>query len=100
MLEDGDIPFEDQPEAINTLGKMCRQLKTIPDSMHITNYQVDSTSEGCSGGSANVYRGVYRGRAVAVKTLCLYIASSYEECFEVSNEDTGVVGGLFSPNGP
>ena len=86
MLEDGDIPFEDQPEAINTLGKMCRHLKTIPDSMHIKNCQVGSTSEEFSGGFANVYRGAYRGQAVAVKTLRLYIISDFEECFGVSNE--------------
>ena len=88
MLEDGDVPFEDQPEAINTLGKMCRQLKTIPDSMHITNCQVDPTSEEYSGGFANVCRGVYRGRAVAIKTLCLYITSNFEEHFGVSDEDS------------
>ena len=90
MLEDGDVPFEDQPEAINTLGKMCRQLKTIPDSMHIKNCQVDSTSEEFSGGFANVYRGLHRGQAVAVKAMRLYITSNLEESFGVSSEDSQV----------
>ena len=90
MLEDGDVSFEDQPEAINTLGKMCRHLNTIPDSVHIETCQVDPTSEGYNGGFANVYQGVYRGRKVAVKTLRLYITSNFEECFGVSNEDSQV----------
>ena len=86
MLEDGDVPFEDQPEAINTLGKMCRQLEMIPDSMHIENCQVVPTSEAHNGGFEIVYQGVYRGQAVAVKTLRLYITSNFEERFGVRNE--------------
>ena len=87
MLEDGDIPFESQPEAINTLGTMCSQLGTIPDCMHIQNCQVISEREEFSGGFANVYRGVYRDRTVAVKNLRVYVTSDLEECFGVRSED-------------
>ena len=84
MLEEGDVPFKDQPKLFNTLGKMCRRLKTIPDSMHIENCPNGPTDEGIAGGCATVYRGEYRGRSVAIKTLCLYTTSDFEECFGVS----------------
>ena len=86
MLEDGDVPFEDQPEFLNTLGKMCRQLKTIPDSMHIENCPFDPMDEEWDGGCATVYRSEYRGRPVAIKILHLYLTSDLEERFDVSTK--------------
>ena len=90
MLEDGDVSFKDQPEFINILGRMCRQLKTIPDSMRIENCPTDPMCEGYDGGYATVYRSEYKGRAVAVKTLHLYLSSDFKECFSVSTEGSQV----------
>jgi len=84
MLENGEIPFEDQPEIFNILGKMCRQLKTIPDSMRIENCSTDPMDEEHDGGYATVSRGIYRGRPVAIKTLRLYLTSNFEDHFGVS----------------
>ena len=90
MLEDGDVSFKDQPEFINRLGKICRQLKTIPDSMHVENCPIDPMGEEYDGGCATVYRSEYRGRAVAVKTLRLYLTSDFEERFGVSTRGSQV----------
>ena len=82
MLENNKVPFKDLPRAFNMLGKMCRDLKTIPDSMHIEDCP-GLAGEGHFGGSASVSPGIYQGQKVAVKTLRLYITSDYDECFSV-----------------
>lgn len=84
MLEEGDISFKDRPELLNTLGKMCRQLETIPDSMRIENCPNGPSDEEYGGGCGTISRGEYRGRPVAIKTLQLYLTSDFEECFSVS----------------
>jgi len=84
MLEEGDISFKDRHELLNTLGKMCRQLETIPDSMGIENCANGPADEEYGGGCGTVSRGEYRGRPVAIKTLHLYLTSDFEECFGVS----------------
>ena len=80
MLEEGDISFDDQHRLLNLLGKMCRQLKTIPNSMHIENCPTGDTDEEYEGGGGTVSRGQYQGRPVAIKVLHLYITSNLEEC--------------------
>ena len=91
MLEEGDISFEDQHGLLNKLGKMCRQLKTIPDSMHIENCPTSETDEEYGGGGGTVSRGKYQGRPVAIKILHLYTTSNFEECFSVSAEISQVL---------
>lgn len=83
MLETDDIPFMDRPELLNTLGKMCSRLKTIPDSVRIESC-LDGQTHEYGGGCAIVSRGQYRGRAVAIKTLHLCVTSDPEERFDVS----------------
>jgi hypothetical protein len=96
MLENGDVSFRDHPEFLNTLGKMCRRLKTIPDSMRIENCPISSMDEEYGGGFATVHRGEYRGRSVAIKTLRLYLSNNFEEYFGVSAKLTDAVGVPFS----
>jgi len=84
MLEEGDVSFEDQHKLLNILGKMCRQLKTIPDSMHIENCPTSEGDEEYGGGGGTVSRGQYQGQPVAIKVLHLYTTSNFEECFSVS----------------
>lgn len=91
MLEDGDVSSRDQPEFLNILGKMCRRLGTIPDSMRIENCPNGPMDEEYGGGCGTVSRGEYRGRPVAIKTLHLYLTSDFEECFSVSARLTDVV---------
>ena len=83
MLENGDVSFEDRPEFLNILGKMCRRLKTIPDSLRIGNCPRGLMDE-YEGGCGTVSRGEYQGRPVAIKTLHLYLTSDLEEHFSVS----------------
>lgn len=86
MLEDGDVSSDDQPQFLNLLGKMCRQLKTIPDSMHIENCLNGPVDEEYGGGCGTVSRGEHRGRPVAIKTLHLYLTSDFEECSGVNTK--------------
>ena len=92
MLEDGDVPLKDQPKFLNKLGKMCSQLKTIPDSIRIEDYSDDPTIEEHGGGCATVTRGEYQGRPVAIKTLHQYLVHDPEERFCVSAERSDPVG--------
>src|SRR6266478_1347279 len=84
MLEDGDVSLEDQPEFLNVLGKMCSQLKTIPDSLRIESHLNGSINEGYKGGRGTVSRGEYGGRPVAVKTLHLHLTGNSEGRLDVS----------------
>jgi len=86
VLEDGDVSFEERPEFLNVLGKMCRQLETIPDSMHIENCPNDPMDEEYGGGSGTVSQGEYHGRPVAVKTLHLYLTDDFEQRFSVGTK--------------
>ena len=97
MLEDGEVPLKDQPKFLNKLGKMCSQLKTLPDSIRIENYSDGPTVEDHGGGCATVSRGEYHGRPVAIKTLHQYLTHDPEERFCVSAEILDVVGDTFSP---
>ena len=81
MLENGEVSLEDRSHVLNVLGKMCRDLKTIPDSTHIED--CFGLANERHGGSASVSHGIYRGRKVAVKSVHLYITSDYDERFGV-----------------
>jgi len=83
MLEEGEISLKDQPELLNILGKICRRFKTIPDSVRIEGSLDGPMSEEYGGGFATVFRGEYRGRPVAIKTVHLYLTSNLEKCFSV-----------------
>ena len=98
MLDDGDIPLKDRPKFLNKLGKMCSQLKTIPDSIRIEDYSGDLTVEEHGGGFATVSRGEYQGRPVAIKTLRQYPTDDPEERFCVSVKLSAVVGDPVSLN--
>ena len=51
------------------LRKMCREHKRLPPSYMIT-YELSQIGEPCGrGGNADVWRGVYQGSRVAIKTL-------------------------------
>jgi len=89
MLESGDVPLKDRPKFLNKLGKMCSELKTIPDSIRIENHPDGPAVEERHGGCATVSRGEYRGRPVAIKTLHQYLTGDPEALFRVSAETSG-----------
>ena len=84
MLADGEVPLKDQPDFFNRLGKMCRDLKTVPDSMRIGDCSNEFVDGEYEGGFATVFKSKHQDREVAVKTLRFYLTSDYEEHFGVS----------------
>jgi len=59
---------------LNELCKMCSRHLLIPISMHIPDCSEDSV-EVESGGFADVSRGTYEGRRVAIKVVRAYVTS-------------------------
>jgi len=59
---------------LNRLCKTCSQYRIIPTSMHIPDCSEDSV-EVESGGFADVSRGTYNGRQIAIKVVRAYVTS-------------------------
>jgi len=58
----------------NKLCKICTRHSVIPTSMHIPD-RLEDTVEVESGGFADVSRGTYKGRQVAIKVVRAYVTS-------------------------
>jgi hypothetical protein len=58
-----------QNEAKRLLWNIAHKRLVLPSSIVITDVQPLSDGEVCRGGYANVQRGRYQGRLVAIKTL-------------------------------
>lgn len=67
----------------NKLCKTCSKHCIIPMSMHIPDCLKDSV-EVDYGGQANVSKGVYEGRQVAVKAVRIYVTSDMSVIQSVS----------------
>jgi len=65
----------DRYELFNILSKMCSRQRMIPNSMRMDNCFDGELTEVDGGGHAYVLRGEHGGRAVAIKTLRLYLTS-------------------------
>ena len=83
MLETNMISPRERPKFLNSLCKMCSLKRTLPKSMVITCLRKVSTIAEYGGGFADVYRGEYDGRTVAVKVARLYATSDLELRFSV-----------------
>ena len=73
MLETNLISPKERPTFLNSLFKMCYRQPNLPSSMVITGLRNVATAAECGGGSAEVYRGDFDGRRVAVKTIRIYL---------------------------
>ena len=73
-----------RPEFLNRLGRMCGQQHSLPTSMIVSCLQNIPPMVECAGGFADVHRGEYNGRPVAVKVMRLYTTGNYEVFFSVS----------------
>jgi len=67
----------------NRLCKTCSRHRAIPKSMHIPDYSKDSVEMEC-GDCANVSRGTYGGRRVAIKVVRVYTTSDLDVILSVS----------------
>jgi len=67
----------------NKLCKICSRHLVIPKSMHIPDCSEDSEIVE-SGGFADVSRGTYQGRRVAIKVIRAYITSDLDAILSVS----------------
>ena len=61
----------------NRLCKTCSRHGVVPKSMCIPDCSKDSTEVEC-GGFANVSRGTYEGRQVAIKVVRVYVTSDLD----------------------
>ena len=67
----------------NKLCKTCSRHRVIPKSMHIPDCSQDSV-EVEYGGYANVSRGTYGGRRIAIKVVRVYTTSDLDVILSVS----------------
>lgn len=88
MLDTGLVSPQERPELLNRLCKMCDEQRSLPGTMVIKEDELKLPSEDnipqCGGGFGVVYKGGYRGRAVAIKVMPLYVSSNREQCLSVS----------------
>jgi len=68
---------------LNNLCKTCGQNRVIPTSMHIPDCSEDSVEIEC-GGFADVSRGIYERRQVAIKVVRMYVTSDLDLIRSVS----------------
>jgi len=68
---------------LNKLCKTCSRHRVIPTSMHIPDCSEDSVEVEC-GGFADVSRGTYEGRQVAIKVVRTYVTSDLDVIRSVS----------------
>jgi len=83
ILENNRVFDQERTRFLNILCKMCSRQRSVPSSMHATCWYNDQTAEDRHGGFANVFKGVDRGRPVAVKVVRLYLVSDLEMCLSV-----------------
>ena len=77
------MPDRERLKLFNKLCKTCSRHRVIPTSMHIPDCSDDSV-EVESGGFADVSRGTYEGRQVAIKVVRAYITDNLDVIRSVS----------------
>jgi hypothetical protein len=82
-LEENTLSNRERLKLLNELCKTCSRHRVIPKSM-----QIPDCSEGAveveRGGFADVSRGTYRGRRVAIKVVRVSIADDLDVILSVS----------------
>ena len=68
---------------LNKLCKTCSRHRVIPTSMHIPDCSEGSVEVEC-GGFADVSKGSYEGRRVAIKVVRMYVTSDLDTIRSVS----------------
>ena len=83
MLENA-VYDHDWHRLLNILCKTCSNLRTLPKSMYVGDCLEGESDEKNHGGQAKVFKGKYKGRAVAVKVPHLSQSSDLDKCLRVS----------------
>jgi len=68
---------KDWLKLLNSLCKTCSQHLVVPNSMHIPDCS-EGAVEVARGGFANVLKGTYKGRQVAIKVMRVYLTSDLD----------------------
>jgi hypothetical protein len=82
-LEDNTISDRERLKLLNELCKTCSRHRVIPKSMHIPDCSKGAMEAG-RGGFANVLRGTYKGRRVAIKVVRVCLKDDLNVILSVS----------------
>ena len=87
MLDTNMVFVQEQPKLLNRLCKMCDDQRTLPGTMVIPENALilppEEERPRFEGGFGIVYKGTYRGRAIAIKSMKLYTTSNLDEYLSV-----------------
>jgi len=82
-LENDAMSDRERLKLFNKLCKTCSRHRVIPRSMHIPDCLEGSVEVEC-GGFANISRGTYEGRRIAIKVVRVYVSSDLDTIRSVS----------------
>lgn len=68
------VSDQERPEFLNILCKMCDRQRITPTSMDIKGCRREEPNPAKTGGNADVFRGIHRGRRVAIKVVRVYLS--------------------------
>ena len=86
MLDTNMVFVQEQHKWLNRLCKMCDDQGSLPGTMIIPENALQLPPEvfpQFEGGFGVVYKGGYRGGAVAIKSMKLYTSSNLKKCLSV-----------------
>ena len=93
MLNSDTLALRRRRKCLGALRKLCGRHALLPRSVQITPTYDRSNDPQYRGGYAEVWKGKYQGRKVAVKVLIVYVSSDLDEIMKVIMSRACVNGG-------
>ena len=78
-----DLPLDVRRRCLRCSYRTCGREAILPKSLSIPTCYNPMDTPQCSGGFADVWRGKYKGQAVAAKALRVYTTSDFEKIRKV-----------------